>query len=131
MTSKRQIEANRANARKSSGPKTALGKALSSRNALRHGLSCQAQVSCELRRLWSDLMVDEQPQTVAMLADAAETFRRVRAIRLPLLAKLLNEPSLEVIEHIRRLDRYNRSAQAKQKLALRQRAQFSGNGGIE
>jgi hypothetical protein len=36
--SKRRIEANRANAKKSTGPKTAEGKAISSRNAVSHGL---------------------------------------------------------------------------------------------
>jgi hypothetical protein len=37
MTTPARIEANRRNALKSTGPTTALGKALSSRNALRHG----------------------------------------------------------------------------------------------
>jgi hypothetical protein len=39
MTSPRQIAANRANAKKSSGPKTKHGKARSAQNARRHGLS--------------------------------------------------------------------------------------------
>jgi hypothetical protein len=38
MTSAAQIEANRRNARHSTGPRTEAGKAASSRNALRHGL---------------------------------------------------------------------------------------------
>ena len=39
LTSDRKIEANRANARASTGPKTAQGRARTARNALRHALS--------------------------------------------------------------------------------------------
>jgi hypothetical protein len=44
MTTPAQTEANRANGRKSTGPKTAGGKARSSRNALRHGLRSELPV---------------------------------------------------------------------------------------
>ena len=50
MTSTRKIEANRKNARASTGPKTAQGRARLARNALRHGLSlpvCSNPVLCE------------------------------------------------------------------------------------
>ena len=39
MTNERQVKANRANAKLSTGPKSATGKARASKNALRHGLS--------------------------------------------------------------------------------------------
>ncbi len=42
MTSVRKIEANRRNGRKSRGPRTAAGKSIASRNALRHGLAAIA-----------------------------------------------------------------------------------------
>jgi hypothetical protein len=44
MTSKKQISANRANAKRSTGPKTATGKRRSSLNALKHGLTAQTIV---------------------------------------------------------------------------------------
>lgn len=44
MTSTEQLEANRANAQRSSGPQTAVGKANSSRNALKHGLCAKTIV---------------------------------------------------------------------------------------
>jgi hypothetical protein len=44
MASERQIRANRRNALKSTGPRTAAGKAASSRNALRHGLTAHQVV---------------------------------------------------------------------------------------
>ena len=39
MATVRQIAANRRNAQRSTGPRTAVGRSMSSRNALRHGLS--------------------------------------------------------------------------------------------
>jgi hypothetical protein len=43
MTSNLQIEANRRNARLSTGPRTEQGRKASSMNALRHGLTAQAR----------------------------------------------------------------------------------------
>jgi hypothetical protein len=45
MTSLRQIEANRRNALKSTGPNSEAGKRRSRRNALRHGLTAEAVIS--------------------------------------------------------------------------------------
>jgi hypothetical protein len=45
MTSHRQIEANRRNALKSTGPKTELGKEISRCNAVRHGLTAETVIS--------------------------------------------------------------------------------------
>jgi hypothetical protein len=45
MASKKQIEANRANARKSTGAKTDMGKFISRFNAVKHGLASQKMVT--------------------------------------------------------------------------------------
>jgi hypothetical protein len=42
MATHKQIDANRRNARRSTGPKTSVGKAISSQNALTHGLRARA-----------------------------------------------------------------------------------------
>src|SRR5205823_5434097 len=47
MAMENQIAANRANAKKSTGPKTAAGRSKSSRNALRHGLSLPLRLDTE------------------------------------------------------------------------------------
>ena len=44
MTSYRQIEANRRNALKSTGPRTELGKQASRCNAVRHGLTAETVI---------------------------------------------------------------------------------------
>ena len=44
MTSLRQIESNRRNAQKSTGPKTSNGKTRSSQNAVRHGLTSETVI---------------------------------------------------------------------------------------
>ena len=44
MTTEKQTAANRGNAKMSTGPVTALGKTVSSRNALRHGILAQTEI---------------------------------------------------------------------------------------
>lgn len=45
MTSYRQINANRRNALRSTGPKTEAGKHVSRRNAIRHGLTAETVIA--------------------------------------------------------------------------------------
>ena len=49
-----KLDANRDNARKSTGPKTAMGKAASLRNALKHGMLAATPilVGLESRKAW-------------------------------------------------------------------------------
>ena len=68
MTSIKQIEANRLNARKSTGPRTAFGKQRSRCNALRHGLTAEtviAALECtaDYRALEASLLAEHNPGT--------------------------------------------------------------------
>jgi len=45
MATEKQIAANRANSKRSTGPKTKIGRLKSCRNALRHGLSCASPMN--------------------------------------------------------------------------------------
>jgi len=56
MASTKKLVANRSNARRSTGPRTAKGKAVSARNSTRHGLLTQLRVlpEVELQSEWDD-----------------------------------------------------------------------------
>jgi hypothetical protein len=92
MTSDRQIAANRLNARKSTGPRTATGKSRSSRNALRHGLTAQTVLKptedpAEYRAFERAIITDFSP---------ASTIERVLVVRLAsLLWRLRRATAME------------------------------------
>ncbi len=67
MTSLLQIEANRRNARLSTGPRTETGHAIASRNALRHGLTAERLILFdekqeEFERFYADLLAALKPE---------------------------------------------------------------------
>src|SRR6266542_5077546 len=96
MTSVRQLEANRHNALKSTGPKTENGKQRSRRNALRHGFTAETVIepleSPDEYRAFEDAIVTEYlPQTpveqelVRRLASLFWRLRRATSIETGLL----------------------------------------------
>jgi hypothetical protein len=106
MASQRQLEANRANARRSTGPKSQRGKARSRRNALTHGLTAtQILVPGEkpeqLDRLREGLHADFAPgstierELVDQLALLLLRRRRVPVVEAALLKRLMerSDPS--------------------------------------
>jgi hypothetical protein len=100
MTSARQINANRANARASTGPKTAHGKVRAAKNAHRHGLSLSiladpsrsAEVDALAREIAGEEATREIVEFARRIAEAQTDLQRVRQARLDLLARNLNDP---------------------------------------
>jgi hypothetical protein len=100
MTSTRQIWSNRANARVSTGPKTATGRARSARNALRFGLSLPVfsdpVLSQEVAALAHQIAgADAGPEIRDLahrVAEAQIDLRRVRALRLDFMSRALRDP---------------------------------------
>jgi hypothetical protein len=99
MTTARRSKANRANARASTGPKTAGGKARSGRNAFRHGLSIPFWYDCalaaEARALAQNIAGDNASPVLLpfaqQVAEAQIDLVRVRKGRLDLLTSALSE----------------------------------------
>ena len=89
MVSEKRIEANRRNAQKSTGPRSIDGRARSSMNALRHGITGQVSIMSVEDRAAHDKFVQElieslQPEGAVELQFAsviAEDFWRLQRIR--------------------------------------------------
>ena len=107
MTSPAQIRANRQNARRSTGPRTPLGRSTSSQNARRHGLTAAPPgeaVLSHLRAILDD--PSAKPETALMtprgsaalvLATAEARFDRARAHAATVA---LRQPQQELREEI-------------------------------
>jgi hypothetical protein len=89
MVSERRIEANRRNAQLSTGPRTAAGRARSSINALRHGITGQVSIMTIEDRAAHDKFVQElidrlrpeDPLELQFASLIAEDFWRLQRIR--------------------------------------------------
>ena len=88
MASDKQIAANRANAKKSTGPRTAAGRAKSSRNAYRHGLSVPMQPDPQAMEALAKAIAGETAGEVELraaraLAEAQLELEQIRATGSP------------------------------------------------
>ncbi len=99
MITARKLHANRANARLSTGPRTATGKRSASRNALRHGLTSpisanpvlSAEVEALTREIAGDSASQEQRELAIQIAEAQIDLLRVRRARCDLLDRALGD----------------------------------------
>ena len=133
MTSRRKIAANRNNAKKSTGPRSNAGRAVSRRNALRHGLA----VSIGNESAFGDVVEDlakvlssaSDLQSVSGVArEAAEAqfdLSRIRKIRACLYETIYfvggaaPDRLAQLNDKLAKLERYERRAFSRRKRALR------------
>jgi len=128
LASDRQIAANRANAQKSTGPKTAAGKLTSAQNARRHGLSSpflltptsSAKVAAFAGALVPEDADENRRQAAEEFAHAQLALERIRMTRADLMGTF--DPDRAEIKTLRRLaalDRYERYNITKRRKASR------------
>ena len=130
MPSQRKSETARANGARSKGPATSEGRARSSRNAVRHGLSAKAilvpgESEAEFRQLLDDYVEQFQPATgvemdlVETMAAARWRLRRLTAIEAHLLDNEICRREDDIAKQFNadNLDIHDRLAFVFQKLA--------------
>lgn len=104
----RQLAANRANAQKSSGPRTAAGKAKSSMNAVKHGLTAvrivlDGEDPAQFEDLRTRLLLEFEPQTaleevlVDHLSGILWRLRRVPMLEVALFVWLAHTEKKDMI----------------------------------
>jgi hypothetical protein len=128
MATERQIAANRANAQKSTGPKTAAGRLKSSRNAFRHGLSLplrldaatSAKMQAIAKVLTRDQAGDEHLSAANELAQAQLQLLKIREVRAELMATFdVSCGDHDMLRRLASLDHYERLALTQRRRASR------------
>jgi hypothetical protein len=129
LATEKQIAANRANAKRSTGPRTAAGKLKSSRNAHRHGLSgpmpldlpSAATVNFIALELAGEYATEDRLISAAHFASAQMELFRIREIRTEQFAKVDFDDgsNLRELQHLAALDRYERYALTKRRRAAK------------
>jgi hypothetical protein len=122
VATEKQIAANRANAKRSTGPKSAAGKMVSSRNAYRHGLSRPLSLGADtLAKLEAIARAvtgagEEQSISAADFARAQLELLRIRATRAEMMTTIERD-STQQLRPLVALDRYERYAHTRRRRA--------------
>jgi hypothetical protein len=111
LTSERKINANRANARASTGPKTAQGRARTARNAFRHALSLPVSsnpaLSEEVEALARQVAGPDADavslEFARQIAEPEIDLRRVRAARNQFLSSTMSNQHYDTHGNVRRI----------------------------
>src|SRR5262245_26478768 len=117
--------ANRANAARSTGPRTRAGKVAVSRNALRHGLSLPVladpalapEIAALARRIAGEDASEARHAVAVRIAEAQVDVLRVRRLRDQVMAAGFTED--DITARLMRLDRYERRALSRRKSAIK------------
>jgi hypothetical protein len=127
MTSQRKIEANRRNAKRSTGPKTVLGKKRSRANALKHGLAAAMLRPVEKpddRELYEALLgsghsTSAQREQALAIVEATSELEYVRSIRTKIVQSLddIHFMCCDLVDAVLSTERYERRALARRRKA--------------
>jgi hypothetical protein len=109
MTSASQRVANRLNAKSSTGPRTARGKASASRGALKHGLNLSITTDPEMpaaiEALARMILGECDPEHLYLAREIAEAqfdLNRVRRVRHALLSRAFDDPDYDSPQKLKR-----------------------------
>src|SRR6185312_17293070 len=125
MATAKQIAANRANAKKSTGPRTAAGRAKSSRNAYRHGLSLPMQPDPQAIEVLAKAIAGETAGEIELraaraLAEAQLELKRIRTTKVAAIPTDLKHMfNSRTLARVCALNRYERQAASRRKAAQR------------
>jgi hypothetical protein len=132
MTSRRKVESNKKNARKSTGPRTESGKLRASRNAVRHGLATATNEinARDINRLAAALTACANFPTELIHATALAELelRHIRKVRATFGQNLIGAldvecereaPLLDLLLQIERLDRYEKRVLTRRRRLFR------------
>ena len=124
MASERKNATNRSNAKRSTGPRTQVGKARSSRNARQHGLSRvdlkgDVNISTKASAISAGIGQHMNASEVHDLICAILWLSHVREVRHGMIAAWLNCPGSKQIKRLAGLERYERPIRAAQRRVLR------------